>query len=343
MQLLVIRTSAMGDVALMTPILKSMRKQHPDVEMILLTRLAFKPFFTSIDGLKYFYPDFNKRHRGILGLFVLFRDVRKQGNIDYVIDLHDVVRSKILRVFFWISGTPVKKIDKGRKEKKLVIRGAKKEKLSHSVERYRNVFEKAGLNIDLSYGPWIIPSAGALGNALKITGLPGGINIGVAPYAKHDLKMWPEENMISLLRMISEKYAAKFWLFGGTEESEKLVSFQKRVHESVVLSGRMQLEEELAFMKNLNFMISMDSSNMHMAALTGTKVISIWGATDPLTGFGAWMQPEDYSVRISSEQLTCRPCTVYGKGKCRRKDHACMKWLTPQVVFQKIVNLDILK
>jgi ADP-heptose:LPS heptosyltransferase len=89
-------------------------------------------------------------------------------------------------------------------------------------------------------------------------------------------------------------------------------------------------------------MITMDSSNMHMAALTGTKVISIWGATDPLTGFGAWMQPEDYSVRISSEQLTCRPCTVYGKGKCRRKDHACMKWLTPEIVFQRIINLDIL-
>ena len=343
MRLLVIRTSAMGDVALTTPVLKSMQEQHPDVELILLTRQAFKPFFTSIDGLKLFYPDFNKRHRGILGLFVLFRDLKKWGSIDYVIDLHDVVRSKILRFFFRISGTPVKKIDKGRKEKKMVIRGKKKEKLSHSVERYRDVFEKAGFKIDLTDGPWIIPSSGALGNALKLTGLPEGINIGVAPYAKHYLKMWPEEKMISLLSMISEKYAAKFWLFGGREEAEKLASFQKRVPGSVVLSGKMQLGEELAVMTKLKLMISMDSSNMHMAALSGARVVSIWGATDPLTGFGAWMQPGDCSVRISSEQLTCRPCTVYGKGKCRRKDHACMIWLTPEVVFQKIVKLDILK
>jgi ADP-heptose:LPS heptosyltransferase len=343
MRLLVIRTSAMGDVALLTPILKSMREQHPEVELILLTRPAFKAFFTSIDGLKLFCPDFKRRHKGIVGLFTLFRDIRKQGRIDYVIDLHNVIRSKILRFFFWISGNPAKKIDKGRNEKRLVIKGKKKENLSHSVERYRDVFEKADYKITLSERPWIIPSHYALSNALKIAGIEDDINIGVAPYAKHLLKMWPEENMIILLKLISEKFNAKYWLFGGNEESERLVSFQIRVPGSIVLSGKLQLEEELAIMTRLSFMISMDSSNMHMAALTGTKVISIWGATDPVTGFGAWGQPDEHSVRIPFDQLTCRPCTVYGKGKCRRKDHACMKWLTPEMVFQRIINLNILK
>ncbi len=148
--------------------------------------------------------------------------------------------------------------------------------------------------------------------------------------------------MILLLNMISERSNAKYWLFGGKEESERLLSFQKRVPGSFVISGKLQLEEELAVMTKLNFMISMDSSNMHMAALTGIKVISIWGATDPLTGFGAWMQPYEYSVRIPVDQLTCRPCTVYGKGKCRRKDHACMMWLTPEIVFQRLIDLKIL-
>jgi len=80
---------------------------------------------------------------------------------------------------------------------------------------------------------------------------------------------------------------------------------------------------------------------MHMAALTGTKVISIWGATDPLTGFGAWMQPDEYSVRIPVDQLKCRPCTVYGKDKCKRKDHACMMWLTSEMVLKRLINLKI--
>jgi ADP-heptose:LPS heptosyltransferase len=342
MRLLVIRTSAMGDVALTTPVLKGVREQYPEAEIILLTRPAFRSFFTSIDRLNFFYPDFGKRHRGFHGLFILFRDLKEQGSIDCVIDLHDVIRSKILRFFFWISGTAVHKIDKGRKEKKLVIRRGTKKKLSHSVERYCDVFERAGFKVDLSKGPWIIPSPVVLDKALKITGITDGINLGVAPYAKHDLKLWPEENMILLLRMISEKFDARYWLFGGKEESEKLNSFQTRVPGSVVLSGILQLEEEMAIMTRLSFMISMDSSNMHMAALTGTKVISIWGATDPLIGFGAWMQPDEYSVRIPVDQLTCRPCTVYGKGKCRRKDHACMMWLTPEMVLQRLINLKIL-
>ena len=54
MRLLVIRTSAMGDVALTTPVLIGMRKKYPDVEIVLLTRPAFKPFFNSIAGLASF-------------------------------------------------------------------------------------------------------------------------------------------------------------------------------------------------------------------------------------------------------------------------------------------------
>ena len=48
MRLLVIRTSAMGDVALTTPVLRAVMHQYPDVEIVLVTRPAFKPFYYSI-------------------------------------------------------------------------------------------------------------------------------------------------------------------------------------------------------------------------------------------------------------------------------------------------------
>jgi ADP-heptose:LPS heptosyltransferase len=104
----------------------------------------------------------------------------------------------------------------------------------------------------------------------------------------------------------------------------------------------MNLGEELALMSRLDMMIAMDSSNMHMAALAGTRVISIWGATDPITGFGAWQQPDEYSIRLPFKELGCRPCSVYGKGKCRRGDFACMMWLTPEKVFESIISLNVL-
>ncbi len=336
MRLLVIRTSAMGDVALTTPVLAGMMNQYPEVEILFLTRSAFKPFFTESERLQLFIPDFNNRHKGIPGLFRLYKDINKISKIDYVIDLHDVLRSKILRILFILSGVPSAVIDKGRGEKRKVIRGELKGKLKHSVERYMDTFSRAGFPVTSSEGPWIIPSSGTINKAISLIGLKDGLNIGVAPYAKHKLKMWPEGNMVTLLRILSDKYKARFWLFGGKDESERLSEFQSKIPGSDNVSGKLNLEEELALISKLDLMIAMDSSNMHMAALVGTKVISIWGGTDPVSGFGAWMQPERNAVSIPVSELKCRPCTIYGKGECRRGDFACMIWLTPEKVFERI-------
>lgn len=336
MRILVIRNSAMGDAALTTPVLRALTLQYPDVEVMILTRPLFKPFFYSIDRLTIFFADFSKRHAGIGGLIRLFWDISGTGRFDIIIDLHDVLRSKVLRGLFRLKGVPSFVIDKGRKEKRSVISGKMKNQLEHAVERYSATFERAGFPLALTYGPWILPEPEALARIDSLTGISGELKIGVAPYAKHKLKMWPEKYMTRLLGMISEKHKVKFFLFGGIDESEKLAAFQSGIAGSVNTSGMLNLEEELALMSRLDLMIAMDSSNMHMAALTGTKVISIWGGTDPLTGFGAWMQPEDYSVRIPVDDLSCRPCTIYGKGECGRGDLACMNWLTAEMVFKQI-------
>jgi ADP-heptose:LPS heptosyltransferase len=340
MALLVIRTSAMGDVALTVPVLKGVRKQYPSTEIIMVTRPAFAPFFTSVEGLRLICPDLKKRHNGFLGMVRLFQDINKQNQIDHVIDLHDVLRSKILRALFWISGTPVSVIDKGRGEKKRLISGRDRKQLKHSVERYCDVFTKVGYPVEPENEKWIVPSASSLTKISTLLGDEKVLNIGVAPYAKHKLKMWPEEYMVSLLEMISERHKCRFWLFGGKEDAERLEAFCLKVPGSFNLEGTLGLEEELAFMSSLDLMIAMDSSNMHMAALTGTKVISIWGGTDPLAGFGAWEQDLSRSVRIPADELTCRPCTVYGKGECKRGDFACMIWLTPEKVLERIEILN---
>ena len=342
MRLLVIRTSAMGDVALVTPLLTEMKKQYPDAEIIMLTRSAFKSFFTESDNHSVFSPDFNKRHKGVPGLFTLYRDINKPGRIDHVIDLHDVIRSKILRLFFRMSGVPVSVIDKGRGEKRDLISGKRKEQLKHTVIKYCDAFAPAGFSLVPSDRQTIMPSATAVNKAAEIISGNTGLNIGVAPYAKHKLKMWPEEYMITLLNLVSAKQKTRFFLFGGKEESLPLKEFENIVQGSVNLAGTLSLEEEIAVMSRLDFMIAMDSSNMHMAALAGTKVISIWGGTDPLGGFGAWMQPDEYSVRIPINELTCRPCTIFGKGECRRGDLACMNWLKPEIVLSKLKELKLL-
>lgn len=342
MHLLVIRTSAMGDVALVTPVLSGIRSQYPEVKITVLTRSPFEQLFYSINDLKVFIPDLRKRHKGFFGMIRLFRDLKNGDKVDHVIDLHDVLRSKILRLFFMLSGIPVTVIDKGRREKRRLIAGRRKVRLRHSVDRYCDVFKRAGFPVKPADIPCIFPSAKGLSEVSDLMINNEDLNIGVAPYAKHSLKIWPEENMIRLLELISAKHNVKIWLFGGYDEQERLNELQSKIAGSFMVTGKLSLSGELALISRLDFMISMDSSNMHMAALAGTKTISIWGGTDPMTGFGAWLQPDEFSIRIPVEELTCRPCTIYGKGICKRGDFACMNWLTPERVFEEMINSKII-
>jgi ADP-heptose:LPS heptosyltransferase len=342
MRLLVIRLSSMGDVALTAPVIRAMGKQHPDTEMVLLTREAYSPFFTSIEGVTIFPADLRDRHRGIRGLFRLFWDLRTGGGFDHVIDLHNVLRSKVIRFLFRLAGVPSSVIWKGRQKKRMVISGRKKVKLKHSVERYREVFERGGFPIVFEEGPWIVPSDAALAKTVSLVPGDEGLLVGVAPFAKHRLKMWPADNMAALLNMIAGNHKVRIILFGGSEESTGLAVIQAKVPGTLNFAGKLTLNEELALMSRLDIMIAMDSANMHMAALAGARVVSIWGGTDPLTGFGAWRQPGGYFISIPVDQLTCRPCTVYGKGECRRGDFACMTWLTPEIVYRRLIGQGLL-
>ncbi len=342
MHLLVIRTSAMGDVALMAPVIRSMRVQYPDVEVTLVTRSAFSPFFSSISGVNLYFPDFAGRHKGFAGVLRLYKDITSEQKIDYVIDLHNVLRTWLLRSLFLLRGIHHKSVDKGRYEKRLLIRGKRKLQLKHTIIRYCDVFAAAGFPVTPGTGPWIIPSAVSIQNVAAVTGITGSLKVGVAPCSRHDLKTWPEENIIKLMNLISDKYKVRILLFGGDGEKDKLKELSGKIPGSFVAADQFNLDEQIAIISTLDFMISMDSANMHMAALTGIRVISIWGGTDPMAGFGAWEQPDEFSVRIPAYGLTCRPCTVYGKGECLRGDFACMHWLTPEMVFEKLSDLKIL-
>lgn len=335
-----IRTTAMGDVALTVPVISGMRKQHPDVEIVMMTRKTFLPFFSAISGFRSFSPDFNGRHKGFFGLIRLFFDLRTEVKPDKIIDLHDVLRSKIIRFLFSLSGIPVYVIDKGRSEKKSLITGKKKVVLKHSVERYADVFLKAGFPVTPERNKTIISSEADLGSVNSLTE-PGFTNIGVAPFAKHKLKMWPEEYMIKLLELISSATPCRFFIFRGKEDTEAMKTYIEKVPGIYDVHGKMTLSGELALMSRLDLMISMDSSNMHLAAVCGTKVISIWGGTDPMAGFGAWMQPDNYSIRIPVEELDCRPCTIYGKGRSRH-GMECMRRLTPDIVFTRMKTLKVI-
>ena len=93
-------------------------------------------------------------------------------------------------------------------------------------------------------------------------------------------------------------------------------------------------------MSHLDVMISMDSSNMHLASLTGTPVVSIWGATHPYAGFLGWGQTAENAIQID---LECRPCSIFGQKPCRRGDYACMNRIAPETIIERTNNILLTK
>ncbi len=327
MRLLVFRFSAMGDVALTVPALRAVLESHAEITATLVTRPLFAPFFNDIPRLALLTPDL-RRYGGVAGLRRLYHGLRATGDYDAVIDLHDVLRTKVLRLFFHAAGVPVYVIDKGRREKGALIKGKVNGPLRHTVERYLDVFRAAGLTPQPTTPPYIHVAAA---EELLAEGDPP---LGIAPLARHTLKSWPEEKMKDLLRLLRERHpAARFYLFGGPEERpalERLAAGDAQLTLDLPLAG------QLALMRQMKVFVSMDSSNMHLAALLDVPVVSVWGATHPWAGFGPWGGDKHLMVQISREELPCRPCTVYGKGSCRRKDLACLNHITPEMVMEKV-------
>ena len=99
------------------------------------------------------------------------------------------------------------------------------------------------------------------------------------------------------------------------------------------------MRHEIALMNYLDLMICVDSSNMHLAALTGTNLLSIWGGTHPYAGFGPYGYPKENVLQISREELPCRPCSVYGKATCHLGDFACLTRITVEQVSQRAEEL----
>lgn len=328
----------MGDVALTVPAIKSVLQQNLNIEITFVTRDFFVPFFYGIDRLKVIGINTND-YKGFLGIRKLYKELKKDKKIDLVCDLHDVLRTNILNAFFKLSGTKVFKINKGRAEKKAIIKTKKVDTpLKHSVERYLDVFKQAGIKAKLIDGPWITPNPEFIPtDFIKQHNLSvkGQKWIGIAPFAKHETKIWGLSKIEELIEELLKTNAKIFLFGGGKEEIEKLTQLKIKYPLVILASKELNFQQELGFIKNLDVMVTMDSSNMHIASLLGVKVVSIWGATHPSLGF-APLGNENNVVQLPNNELICQPCSVFGNIPCSRGDHACMERIKVNQVIDKI-------
>ena len=326
----------MGDVAMTVPVLRAFSLQYPNVKITVVSRPFFKPFFDDIENVTFFAIDLKERHKGFFGLLRLFSDLRKL-NINAVADLHNVLRSKVIRTLFALIGKKVAATDKGRQDKKALTKLEVKtiSPTKSMFSRHAETFEKLGFPLSLG-NPKFSEKAILSEEIIAITGKKEGNWIGIAPFAQYESKVYPIDLMQQVIDDLAKNSSNKIFLFGGGSEEIKKLNQLKNKHENVfVLAGKTNLKEELAIISNLNVMLSMDSGNAHIAAMLGVKVITLWGATHPFAGFKPFNQPDDFCITSDREQYPFLPISVYGNKKVEGYENA-MRSILPETVVSKI-------
>lgn len=317
--ILVIRLSAMGDVAMLIPVLQVLKANYPEVKITILSRHFLKPIFnnaiTGID-VDFHEVDTKDKHKGVLGIHKLANELKKRS-IDAVADTHNVLRSKILRTFLYGKKKAV--INKGRNEKKALVNHTNFKQLKTTHERYADVFRSLGFTIDLSTHHF--PKKPNLPKLSFINSIAenGEKWIGIAPFAQYKGKMYP---LYLMEKVISELAKTKqVFLFGGGQKEINLLNKIESKNSNVInVAGKISLLEELQLIAHLDTMIAMDSGNAHFSAMFGVKTVTIWGVTHPFAGFVPFNQDKNCMLP-DIKKFPKIPCSIYGNKVCDGYDN----------------------
>ncbi|MDR3266074.1 MAG: glycosyltransferase family 9 protein, partial [Tannerella sp.] len=270
-KVLIIRFSAIGDVAMTIPIIYSAAKANPKDSFTVLTQTFLMPLFMNLpENVTIMGVNIGSTEKSFWSL-LRYASMLRKYKFDKVLDLHDVLRSWIIDMFFLVSGKKIFKIDKGRKERKQIIARPPKEiyRLRPVTKRYADVFRKAGFDFDETF-------VSLLENKPVMESFPEekkGKWIGIAPFAKHKGKMYPLDKMEIVVKQLSEKENITVFLLGGRgREAEQLKEWSEKYPNVRNAAGCYFIDNELVLISKLDLLISMDSANMHLASLVGTDV-----------------------------------------------------------------------
>ena len=207
-------------------------------------------------------------------------------------------------------GIKFNQINKGRSQKRELTEGINFSPLRSTPERYADVFRSLGFSYELNTPSPRAPKklANSILNAL---GRFSSAVIGVAPFAAYASKTYPILKMDKVIYELQKKHI--ILLFGGgPEESQQLQKLASKYTNVFSVAAKFSLEHELDIISNLKVMLSMDSSNGHMAAMLGVNVVTLWGVTHPYAGFAPFNQDVTNNLLADRVKYPKIPTSIYG-------------------------------
>ena len=328
MTYLVIRLATLGNVAMTVPVMASLSRRYPDDRFIIASKKDLAAMFSSMQNVEFREVDNRLGWKGVIAIWRAWKD-----EVDAVIDLQAVLRTRVFCSLMRLSGKRVTSVHYGRLHKHFItVWGIAKKQLPTEFARYKDAFRRAGLETDEEFTALPVHT-GAAKVVAKRFGAKEGRWIGIAPFAKSKSNMLPYRVTKDLIGELSKDPQTRIFLFGACEiECEMLRQWASVFPRTESVAGCLKLKEELELMRQLDVMICMDSANQHLASLVGLRAVSVWCATNPMIGFAGWKQrPEDI---IQRHDLSCRPCTCHGTDHCRYANFACRQIKAETIIKQ---------
>ncbi len=319
---LIIRFSSIGDIVLTTPVIRCLKQQVEDAEIHFLTKPQFSSILTSnpfIEKVLTLKENFSETISEI-----------KEERYDYIIDLHNNLRTKRIKSRVGILSF---KFNKLNIEKWLLV-NFKINKLPnvHIVDRYLEtvkLFEVKNDNNGLDY---FIPKF----DEVDLNILPDNVKPGYVGFvigAKHFTKKFPTNKIIEIINKINYPVV----LLGGKEdvaEAEQIITDckTKNVFNSC---GKFNINQSASLVKQAKVIVTNDTGLMHIAAAFQKPIISLWGNTVPEFGMCPYIKNELSDI-VEVKNLKCRPCTKIGFKKCPKKHFRCMNNLDNNAIINSI-------
>ncbi|MBQ9820691.1 MAG: glycosyltransferase family 9 protein [Muribaculaceae bacterium] len=333
---LVMRLSALGDVAMTIPVLYPVCRANPGIRFVMLTKgWPASMFHDRPDNLMVVGIDVNKEYKGLLGLIRLASSLRRQYDIDAVADLHSVMRTWVIGTWLKLCGIPVVRLDKQRGRRKALVSHKSSEPVTPTIDRYRQVFQQLGIEAPDNFTRLFD------GKPLPVSPIvlekePGQRWIAISPFSAHEGKVYPLKLMEEVIAQLSKRENYWIFLMGGGKTEKIALRGIARKNERVISMAEIKhgFTDEYALLSKCDVMLTMDSANMHLASLVGLKSITIWGATAPACGFLGYGQDASIDIQLD---LECRPCSIYGERECRFGDYRCLTGIKPGLVVERVI------
>ncbi|HSG26889.1 MAG TPA: glycosyltransferase family 9 protein [Candidatus Krumholzibacterium sp.] len=331
-RILVIRFSSLGDLVLMIPMLRTLRAGYPSHSLELVTKSKYASLF---DSLRWIDRVHKLEEDGLGPLLNLAARLRRD-RFELLVDAHDVIRSRILSLL--LRARKRARLDKDQIRKTILIRSGRNLYGSppSMVDRYLRITGGLGLSASME-GPMLtLPEEIVLSvdRALSGEGFGQRRLVALAPGARWPSKRWPWENYAELSSRLSEA-GFGIVLVGGDEERELCAKVADGSYTALNTAGRMDVPETAALLARCDCLVTNDSAPLHIAEMSGTPVVAIFGPTVREFGFYPRL---DRSVLIERD-CACRPCSRNGAKECRLGTLECLTLTGVDEVFDAVMRV----